>query len=760
MFSRSAPNPLEAAVVKATDENLTSENWEYILSVCDRVDADPDKGPQNAIAAITKRLQHKNANVQLFALALAEALSKNCGSKVHREIASRSFTQALTKIMLDKSVHKKVRTRTGELIKHWSEDFKSDPSLGLMTDAYRSLKSQGVSVEPPSKPGKREITDADRRQEEEELQLALAMSLSDTRISQPAPSSSARSQPAPARDIDNGPNAYTQPANSDYTLPTVSATMDTQALAQKPIEERTAATVSRVKALYDFTASEAGELTFRRGDIISVIESAYKDWWRGSLHGVVGIFPTNYVENLPDPTPAELAREAEEELKVFAAAKNVERLLSVLSSADINDPRVAEDEQLQNLYHSTISIRPKLVRLIETYAQRKDELILLNEKFMKARRDYDDLMEASLAQYNTSYARPPPAGAHGGYGRQSSYGQPSPGLDQRQPSYGQYDPQRDPRNSNAPGRYPAGVPPAYIQEQRSGSHGQQLYGGSLSQPPHGGEPDPMRRTAPNGVDPYGAGRMPSNSAQGYSSQQQFNATQPAQPQPHAQAQQPRQTYAQPQQPTYQQQYQQPQQRQQVQPLQQPLAATPSSPSQELARAFPSMPSTQNAPSNTYGSTAGFGGNDRRSVHAQPAQQHSSTAPRPSSPLTDYYAAPAAAQAGTGEQVVSRPKSRTASFDHARAEREGGPPIAYYSQGDDDDAPPSATDARNHDYAAPQQIDPVHSTYAAQPHVHAHAAGVPSAPPADDDDDAAYYYTGAAAGDAPSSHSGAPGGGYY
>ena len=67
------------ATVKATDENLTSENWELILEVCDKVDAKPEEGyvrfaggtnnrPKDAIAAVMKRLVHRNANVQLYSL--------------------------------------------------------------------------------------------------------------------------------------------------------------------------------------------------------------------------------------------------------------------------------------------------------------------------------------------------------------------------------------------------------------------------------------------------------------------------------------------------------------------------------------------------------------------------------------------------------------------------------------------------------------------------------------------------------------------
>lgn len=56
----------------------------------------------SVIAAVLKRLAHRNPNVQLYALSLAEALSKNCGIELHREIASRAFTQGLEKIITDR----------------------------------------------------------------------------------------------------------------------------------------------------------------------------------------------------------------------------------------------------------------------------------------------------------------------------------------------------------------------------------------------------------------------------------------------------------------------------------------------------------------------------------------------------------------------------------------------------------------------------------------------------------------------------------
>lgn len=150
------------------------------------------------------------------------------------------------------------------------------------------------------------------------------------------------------------------------------ATQAEPALAQAVPPGTSAATVSRVRALFDFQPSEPGELQFRKGDIIAVLESVYKDWWKGSLRGQTGIFPLNYVEKLPDPTVEELQREAQMEGEVFGQIKNVEKLLTLLStrSSDLN---VQENEEITTLYHSTLAIRPKLIELIGKYSQKKGQ---------------------------------------------------------------------------------------------------------------------------------------------------------------------------------------------------------------------------------------------------------------------------------------------------------------------------------------------------------------------------------------------------
>ena len=334
-------------IAKATDENLTSENWELILDVCDRVQGS-DSGPKDVVAAMIKRMAHRNANVQLYTLELANALSQNCGPPMHRELASRSFTDALLRLAGDRTTHQQVKSKIVERMGEWTQMFATNTELGIMEQAYMRLKSQNPNLQPPQAPQKQRITDYDRQKEEEELQMALKLSIQD----KPQPSTSA-------------------PKTNAAELSGTSTAVQAQPAPSQPVPSgTTAATVSRVRALFDFQPSEPGELQFRKGDVIAVLESVYKDWWKGSLRGQTGIFPLNYVEKLQDPTQEELQKEAQMEAEVFGEIKHVEKLLALLStsSGDIN-PR--DNEEITSLYHSTLAIRPKLIELIGKYTQKK-----------------------------------------------------------------------------------------------------------------------------------------------------------------------------------------------------------------------------------------------------------------------------------------------------------------------------------------------------------------------------------------------------
>ena len=53
-----------------------------------------------------------------------------------------------------------------------------------------------------------------------------------------------------------------------------------------------------VLALYSYTAQSSDELSFHKGSVITVLSKEDGDWWRGEVNGLVGLFPSNYVQPL------------------------------------------------------------------------------------------------------------------------------------------------------------------------------------------------------------------------------------------------------------------------------------------------------------------------------------------------------------------------------------------------------------------------------------------------------------------------------
>ncbi|XP_032869236.1 periaxin-like [Amblyraja radiata] len=54
----------------------------------------------------------------------------------------------------------------------------------------------------------------------------------------------------------------------------------------------------RVRAMFDFAAEADDELEFKCGEIIEVLDTTDPSWWKGSLRGQVGLFPSNYVSSI------------------------------------------------------------------------------------------------------------------------------------------------------------------------------------------------------------------------------------------------------------------------------------------------------------------------------------------------------------------------------------------------------------------------------------------------------------------------------
>eukprot|EP00116_Pleurobrachia_bachei_P004636 sb/3464898/ len=54
----------------------------------------------------------------------------------------------------------------------------------------------------------------------------------------------------------------------------------------------------QVRAIYDYQAGDAEELTLVTGDVINLLKKEDSGWWTGELRGKKGLFPYNYVEEI------------------------------------------------------------------------------------------------------------------------------------------------------------------------------------------------------------------------------------------------------------------------------------------------------------------------------------------------------------------------------------------------------------------------------------------------------------------------------
>ncbi|OMJ20283.1 Class E vacuolar protein-sorting machinery protein HSE1 [Smittium culicis] len=364
---------------KATSEKLTSEDWEIILEICDKVTEKQESGATECFAVINKRLLNRNPNVVYYTLSLVESLVKNCGTIASEQVASRYFTTTLIRILSDKTVNDQIKKRILGNIQQWAFDFRQDPGLSLMEETFKNLQTQGFVFPKPQKPQKIPKQDEiSKRQEEEDLLLALALSLSDADNQKQTPAmirkeiGRQKSLNVPISSIQN-PKTQTNP----------------NVKSPEPKKDPT-----KVRALFDFTPTETGELGFVKGDVIVVLDQKYRDWWTGELRGKRGIFPANFVQQVKDIKPEQKILNDFEEL-VTSEAHNIEVLLRMLSRLDPQNDSLAGNTEIQSLYSSTLSLRPKIVKLIEEFSAKKDNLVNLNNQLTEAMGTYEMLMANS-----------------------------------------------------------------------------------------------------------------------------------------------------------------------------------------------------------------------------------------------------------------------------------------------------------------------------------------------------------------------------
>ncbi|CAG8647473.1 9842_t:CDS:1, partial [Scutellospora calospora] len=120
-----------------------------------------------------------------------------------------------------------------------------------------------------------------------------------SRSSTPRHSMSRGPLPHPPNSINNTPLQHPTPPNF------ISKQQEAEYFRTPKIHDMLPAYSPQVvEALWDFAGADAGDLSFKKGDLIEVTEHVNDDWWRGHIKGktVIGIFPRVYTKSISTPS--------------------------------------------------------------------------------------------------------------------------------------------------------------------------------------------------------------------------------------------------------------------------------------------------------------------------------------------------------------------------------------------------------------------------------------------------------------------------
>ncbi|XP_070527268.1 intersectin-1 isoform X5 [Cardiocondyla obscurior] len=136
--------------------------------------------------------------------------------------------------------------------------------------------------------------------------------------------------------------------------------------------------IERVMALYPYQAQNEDELSFEKGDVISVLAKEEASWWRGELNGVSGVFPSNYVSPMSNELTIDTMYHNPMERK---RQEHIKELI-VTEQAYIEDMRLVHEVFEKPLLESLVLSVVEIERIFINWR----DIIACNDNFLRTLR--------------------------------------------------------------------------------------------------------------------------------------------------------------------------------------------------------------------------------------------------------------------------------------------------------------------------------------------------------------------------------------